>query len=123
MSAEIMSAIAFTTEPTSPVTRLRLTQRGRRVFSALAATPLVVALGIAILNGGIADADADIHAPVTTFHEVTVNPGDSLWGIAAEVAPAADPRDVVDAIMALNGLDGAMLVAGQRLAIPAEYTP
>lgn len=47
--------------------------------------------------------------------------GESLWSIAEEVAPAADPRDVVDAIIRLNALGSGQLEAGQTLAIPAEY--
>lgn len=51
-----------------------------------------------------------------------VAPGETLWAIASEVAPTSDPRDVVDAIKRLNALDSAQLVAGQRLAIPAQYS-
>jgi Tfp pilus assembly protein FimV len=61
-------------------------------------------------------------APAGAFTEVTVMAGESLWGIAQEVAPSADPRDVVDAIVRLNALDGVELSAGQRLSIPAEYS-
>ena len=49
--------------------------------------------------------------------------GESLWSIAQEVAPSADPRDVVDAIVRLNALDGVTVSAGEQLAIPAEYAP
>ena len=48
--------------------------------------------------------------------------GDTLWSLAQDVAPSADPRDVVDAIARLNALDGVTITPGQRLAIPAEYT-
>ena len=54
---------------------------------------------------------------------ITVAAGDSLWSIAEEVAPTADPRDVVDAIVRLNALDGVVVAAGQRIALPAEYAP
>jgi hypothetical protein len=39
-----------------------------------------------------------------------------------QVAPGADPRDVVDAIVRLNALDGVTVSAGQQLSIPSEYT-
>ena len=52
---------------------------------------------------------------------VTVSFGDTLWSIAETVAPEADPRDVIDAIVRLNALEGVSLEAGQSLAIPAEY--
>ncbi len=93
-------------------TRLRLTERGRRMLAFLAALPAAVAL--ATREGG---------APVGLFETVTVQSGDSLWSIATRIAPGADPRDVVDAIGRLNALDGGMITPGQELAIPAEYAP
>ncbi|WP_137846208.1 LysM peptidoglycan-binding domain-containing protein [Microbacterium sp. 2FI] len=105
------------------VTRLRLTVRGRRVLAALAALPAVIALSLAMISGGSALASRDGGVAEESFTSVTVGAGDSLWSIAEEVAPAADPRDVVDAIVRLNGLDGGAILAGQRLAIPAEYAP
>lgn len=108
--------------PVVPTTRLRLTARGRRVLTGLAAFPFVVAIAVAAISGGSALASRDAGAPAGAFSEVTVMAGESLWGIAQEVAPSADPRDVVDAIVRLNALDGVELSAGQRLSIPAEYS-
>jgi Tfp pilus assembly protein FimV len=45
-----------------------------------------------------------------------VQPGDTLWSIAAEIAPDRDPRAVVDALREANG-GGVALEAGQRLTI------
>jgi Tfp pilus assembly protein FimV len=105
-----------------PETRLRLTVRGRRALAAAAALPAVIALAFAIMGGGAALAARDTGAPADSFTTVVVSSGDSLWSIAEEVAPSADPRDVVDAIVRLNALHGAAISAGQRLAIPAEYS-
>jgi Tfp pilus assembly protein FimV len=117
-----MSSIpASTTAFPRSATRLRLTTRGRRVLAALVATPVAVALGLAILAGGSALASREGGAPMGSFTTVTVGAGQSLWSIAEEVAPNADPRDVVDAIARLNALGGTQVAAGQRLAIPAEY--
>ncbi len=104
-----------------PSTRLRLTARGRRVLAALVAAPVALVLGIAILAGGSALASRDAGRPAGSFETVTVQAGQSLWSLAEEVAPQADPRDVVDAIVRLNALGGTQVAAGQRLAIPAEY--
>lgn len=104
-------------------TRLRLTARGRRVLAVLAALPAVLALSIAVLGGGAAIASRDAGAPAGTFTTVTVATGESLWSIAEEVAPDRDPRDVVDAIVRLNALEGASVWAGQKLSIPVEYAP
>ena len=106
-----------------PATRLRLTVRGRRLLVGCAALPAVVALGFAIVSGGAALASHDDGASTESFTTVVVSSGESLWSIAEDVAPSADPRDVVDAIVTLNALDGVTISAGQRLAIPAEYAP
>lgn len=104
-------------------TRLRLTVRGRRVVAAIAALPLACALGLAVMSGGSAIASKDLGSPAGSFATVTVSSGDTLWSIAEAVAPGADPRDVVDDIVRLNGLDGAGVMVGERLAIPADYAP
>lgn len=119
-----MSTISITTPAVLPVrseTRLRLTTRGRRVLLALAAVPLAVGIGIAAVSGGSAIASGESVGTVS-FETVTVMPGDTLWSIASEVAPAADPRDVISAIENLNVLGGGSLQIGQELAIPAEYS-
>ncbi len=104
-------------------TRLRLTTRGRRILASLAALPAIAALSIAVISGGSALASRDVSAPTGSFTTLTVASGESLWSIAEQVAPGADPRDVVDAIVRLNALDGVTVSAGQRLSIPAEYAP
>jgi len=106
-----------------PATRLRLTVRGRRLLAGAAALPPVLALGFAMVSGGAALASHDHGAATGSFSTIVVSSGESLWSIAEEVAPSADPRDVVDAIVTLNALDGVTISAGQRLAIPAEYAP
>jgi LysM repeat protein len=51
---------------------------------------------------------------------VTVEPGDTLWGIAARRYPDADVRQKVFEIEQLNGLRGPTIMAGQRLRLPAR---
>jgi Tfp pilus assembly protein FimV len=50
-------------------------------------------------------------------HVYVVQPGDTLWSIAAAVAPNDDPRSVVDRLREANGTD--VLQAGDRLVIDA----
>jgi hypothetical protein len=52
------------------------------------------------------------------YQTVVVQPGDTLWSIAAAHYPAADPRERVQAIEALNGLGGPTIVAGETLELP-----
>lgn len=55
---------------------------------------------------------AGVAAPAT----VVVQPGDTLWTIAATVAPDVDVRITVDRLVALNG--GSPIVVGQELNLP-----
>lgn len=104
-----------------PRTRLRLTARGRRVLAGLAAAPVVATLAVSVLAGGSALASGE-EAAAVSFRMVSVMPGDTLWSIAVEVAPHADPRDVIDDIIRLNHLDGATIQAGTDIAIPVQYS-
>lgn len=104
-------------------TRLRLTVRGRRLLAAIAALPAVIALSLAVVSGGSALASLDAGGSTESFATVTVTAGQSLWSIAEQVAPGADPRDVVDAIVRLNALESVTVSAGQQLAIPSRYAP
>ena len=99
--------------------RLRLTKRGRAVFTGLAATPVVVAVMLLALNGGGATATS---ADGGALEQVTLQAGQSLWDLAEEIAPGTDPRDVISDILAVNDLGGGSVQAGQRLDLPAEYS-
>lgn len=48
-----------------------------------------------------------------------IQEGDTLWSIARRLAPAEDPRAVVDALARANDIDAGELVPGQALALPA----
>jgi hypothetical protein len=105
--------------PRSP--RLRLTPRGRAVLTFLAATPLVIGALLFALNGG--GATASLQGSSEPFQYVTVEAGQSLWQLADQLAPNADPRDVIAQLIQLNRLESADVFAGQELAIPAQYAP
>lgn len=100
-------------------TRLRLTRRGRAVVGTLLAVPVAVALAVSVFSGSPAEAGSSI--PSASFEYISVAPGESLWDLAAWVAPDADPRDVVSQFVELNQLQTTEVQPGQRLAIPAAY--
>ena len=105
----------------------RAVYRRRQIVAAvvLIATLLLVAAAVARIAGdpsptspssptsAAAPSAAGVAAPPT----VIVEPGDTLWSIAAEVAPGVDVRVVVDRLVALNGT--APIVPGQQLEVPA----
>ena len=117
-----MSAITFTGNavPAVRAPRLRLTTRGRAVFTTLAAAPLVAIALFIGLGGG--DAVASQDAPGATLEYVSIAAGQSLWQLAQQIAPQADPREVVADILSLNQLGSADVQPGQELAIPAQYS-
>jgi len=99
--------------------RLRLTKRGRIVFTSLAAVPVVAGVMILALNGGGATATS---SSGTELEQVTVKAGQSLWTLAEDIAPDVDPRDVISDILSVNQLESGSVQAGQRLMLPAEYS-
>ena len=52
------------------------------------------------------------------MHQVVVQPGQTLWSIAATADPTADPRDVVQEIMSTNALGSPSIKAGELLWVP-----
>jgi hypothetical protein len=103
----------------SPLLRshLRITARGRAVLLALLAMPLVASALVFGIGAGAASG-TNSSTPLST---VTVVGGETLWGLAHELAPNADPRDVIASIMAVNQLTSADIQPGEKLEIPAQY--
>jgi hypothetical protein len=88
-----------------------------RVRRRLAATLAVVAVAAAwgpVLGDSIGRRDVE---PVARSRYV-VQPGDTLWSIAVEMAPSDDPRPLVDAISSANAIDPTTLVPGRTIVIP-----
>ena len=88
---------------------LRLTRRG---VHALAMAVAVLA-GLLVV---LAWASAPAAAPATAAPaSVAVQSGDTLWSIAARIAPDRDPRAEISDLQRINHLAGTDLVAGQVL--------
>ena len=120
-TATITTAPHQSTDSTRPAQpRLKLTPRGRRVFTGLAALPLVIAALAIALNGGVATASSE--GSSTPVETVTVEAGQSLWQLAEEIAPEADPRDVIDEVVTFNRLSSVSVQPGQQLDIPTIYS-
>jgi nucleoid-associated protein YgaU len=91
---------------------LRSARRMRPIgrLAAVMLLVLCVSLGLAIVaHGGTVTQDAT----------VVVQPGDTLWSIAAQRYPTDDVRARVDGIERANGLQSPVIEAGEILKLPA----
>ncbi|MDO5634650.1 MAG: LysM domain-containing protein [Micrococcus sp.] len=97
--------------------RGRLLLRGVPVIvvAALATAALVAFLALNFSPTAVSSTES---GPQLTV--ITVSPGDSLWSIAAAIAPEADRYATVESIARLNNLQGGVtLQPGDELFIPA----
>ena len=78
---------------------------------------MIIALAALTWLGPHSAATGDGGTPVRT-RTVEVAPGDTLWGIAGDVAAPGHVRDVVRQIEELNAMSGASVSVGQRIAVP-----
>jgi hypothetical protein len=100
---------------------LRLTRRGRIVVTVfLVAVFSVAVLLVTALVSGRAQATnhGQPRAGYQGMHQIVVKPGQTLWSIAASAEPTADPRNVVQEIMAANAIGSPTIAAGQLLWVP-----
>jgi len=74
----------------------------------------IVVLFVAVLLWAVFARDTGA-GPPQRYH--TVRAGDTLWSIA-DAKFAGDPREGVWELQRRNGLQGATIVPGQRLALP-----
>ncbi len=97
-----------------PVSTVRLTRRGRLTVFL---TSLLIALCAAFVLAGGAVGTGESGQPAPT-EIVQVAPGDTLWGIASDIATDGDVRGVMNQIERLNALESTGLAAGQKLRVP-----
>jgi LysM repeat protein len=84
------------------------------------AVVLLLALVLAALTvfGSRSAATDEAGAPVPT-RSVEVAPGDTLWGIASDVAAPGEVPEMVHQIKELNAISGSGVRVGQEIAVPA----
>jgi len=103
--------------PTASPGGWHLSRRGelllRRVTAAVTAAVVTLVAAAAVF----AVVRAAGTSPMQT-RTVSVQPGQSLWQVAAATSPSADVSDTADEIRSLNHLDGTTLTPGQILVVP-----
>lgn len=118
----VRSASAPSHRPAGRTRRSRLTRRGRRVLCA-AVILLLVAVITPLLLAVASGAQASSHglppsAVRAGMRQVVVKPGQSLWSVALNAEPKADPRVVIQQIMEFNALGSQVVVPGESLWVP-----
>lgn len=98
---------------------LRLTRRGRivLVLIPLFVATLAVMMAWAALMAPAKASSEHLEGPGTAV-TVTVQPGDSLWTIAAARVPDRDPRVTISQIRELNNLSGSRVLPGEQILVP-----
>jgi LysM domain len=107
--------------PASPPGPVRLTRRGRRVVWGLAgmvAALAAVLLSLAASGGALASSHGPSGSGYQGMRQVVVEPGQTLWSLAAAADPRADPRLVIPQIVSANSLAGSTIYAGEQLWVP-----
>ncbi|HET9897065.1 MAG TPA: LysM peptidoglycan-binding domain-containing protein [Streptosporangiaceae bacterium] len=101
---------------------IRLTRRGRIVVGTLIGIGVAAVAGLiwfAVAGQAQASSQLGPGAPAgNSVLRVVVKPGETLWEIAAQADPAADPRAVISQIEEFNALSGTTIMAGQVLWVP-----
>lgn len=95
---------------------VRLTRRGRVVAVLVF---LAVALAAMVAMGGLATATQDSGTP-ERVQMIEVQRGDTLYGIAGEVAEPGKVQEMVYKIKRMNSLPSVAISEGQRLAVPTR---
>ena len=88
--------------------RLRLTRRGRLVALLVAALLAVTAVAAAVQRA----------AATSEPRVVTVQPGQTLWGIASRELPDLPVTSGIVELQLANSLSSSQIHVGQRLVIP-----
>jgi LysM repeat protein len=92
---------------------LRLTRRGRAVVLGLLV--LLASLASAVL---FTTASRAVQPPAGPPPTIVVQPGDTLWDIAAREMPSRDGQAAVAELRRLNDLDAYGVRAGDVLILP-----
>lgn len=85
------------------------------------AASILTIIGIVIASGQLAGA-SDLEPVGSATETVTVLAGDSLWSLATNAVSTGDPRDTVQRIRELNGIEGSVIVPGDRLVVPVQVS-
>ncbi|MDT4989562.1 MAG: hypothetical protein QOI74_3656 [Micromonosporaceae bacterium] len=93
---------------------VRLTRRGRLVVVA-------ALLAVATVPVALAAGRGEAAGPAGPVPTIVVQPGDTLWSVAARTGPGRDRFRVIDEIRRLNAIRDYTVHPGQRLIVPRTH--
>lgn len=103
------------------VIELRPARRVGRNRVAAVVFAVTVAIVLALGAGALGAIGADADGPAPIGDTVTVQPGQTLWDVAAQVTEAGgDVRLTLDRIRDLNGFDGHAVPAWTTVVLPPD---
>jgi hypothetical protein len=89
-------------------------------LAVVIAAAAVCMFSLSLAGGALASSHGPAGAGYRGMRQVVVQPGQTLWSLAAAAEPAADPRLVIQQIMETNSLTGATVYAGEQLWVPGR---
>lgn len=102
-------------------TRTVLTRRGQVVFGLLVSALVLGVLSL-VFAAFAPEASAATNVEKIQTQVLIVESGQTLWQIASELDPNADPRETIIRILDLNSLsDQAQIHTGQALLVPVIH--
>ena len=79
---------------------------------------VVIGAGFSTISSASDKSDAAISSSESKYVEVVLNPGETLWSLAAMLADNAQIAAVVADIVEVNQLKSADVAAGSKLLVP-----
>lgn len=100
--------------------KLHLTPRGRFVLAGLIVALVAGLTMLSWFQAATSPAMASHDQTSAAYQQIMVQPGDTLWGIAARVSQQSDLAVVLDSIVTYNDLKTSELEVGDTLYVPVD---
>lgn len=111
------SVVSFSDEASKPLSRLRLTRRGKVCIGILSS---IAAMSLWSMVFNVNTSDAFYAQSGEVYRCVRVEQDESVWSIAQNVFPSQNVTEQAKMIMSVNNLASSTVHPGQLLIIPMK---